>query len=125
MYPVAMLGVLCAGGIWSPLLFSLNAFEVSRYFGIVEPKVIFTSEDLLVPIRKACELADIPSSKIYIVSSDPQNIIHADTGKSLIRSSVIPWPRITDLEVLKSTTVFLHFTSGTTGLPKYMTYFHH
>jgi acyl-coenzyme A synthetase/AMP-(fatty) acid ligase len=121
MYPVAMLGVICAGGIWNPTPSNLNSTEASRYFGITCPKLVFCSPDLLKSTRKACENANIPSSKIYVVSSAPHDIFNAETGQSLLSHSLLPWTRITDIETLKSTPIILHFTSGTTGLPKYST----
>jgi acyl-coenzyme A synthetase/AMP-(fatty) acid ligase len=119
MYPVAMLAVICAGGIWNPTPCNLNPTEAGRYFGITCPKLVFCSPDLLQSTREACDKVDIPRSKIYVVSSDPHNISNAETEESLIGHSLLPWTRIMDIEKLNSTPIILHFTSGTTGLPKY------
>ena len=120
MYPVAMLGVIGAGGVWAPTPFNLTSTEASRHFGIVMPKLVFCSEDLLASTRDACDKAGIPRSKIYLITSSPQDITNGETGKSLLGPSLLPWSRVTDLEQLKQIPIFLHFTSGTTGLPKYL-----
>jgi acyl-CoA synthetase (AMP-forming)/AMP-acid ligase II len=119
MYPITMLGIICAGGVYNPTPWNLNSTEAAKHFGITGPKVVFCSEDLLDSTREACDKANIPHSKIYVVTSSPQDIYQADTGKSLIESSLLPWERIRDPDILRGTTITLHFTSGTTGLPKY------
>jgi acyl-CoA synthetase (AMP-forming)/AMP-acid ligase II len=124
MYPIAMIGVICAGGVFNPTPFNLASHEAARYFGITSPKIVFCSEDLLASTKEACEEAAIPPSRIYVVSSFPQNIFHAETGKSLIASSLLPWTRFQDIGMLKEITTLLHFTSGTTGLPKYCSSLH-
>jgi len=119
MYPMAMLGVLCAGGIWSPTPFNLGAAELARHLDITQPKLVFCSEDLRATVREACGMAGIAPSKIYTVASSPRNITNVETGKSLIGTSKLDWQRSTDVDYLKETVFLLHFTSGTTGLPKF------
>lgn len=118
MYPVALFSVVCARGIWAPVPFNLTSAEVAYHFDVVKPKVVFCSTNLLHSAREACEKVNIPASKIYIVSGTSHNIYNAETGKPLAGTSLLPWTRITDIDTLKSTTILLHFTSGTTGCPK-------
>ena len=118
MYPVALFSVVCAGGIWAPVPFNLTSTEVAGHLNLIKPKVVFCSVNLLHSAREACEKINIPASKIYVVSGTSHDIYNAETGKSLVGTSLLPWTRITDIDTLKSTTILLHFTSGTTGLPK-------
>jgi len=54
MYPVAMLGAICACGVWAPTPFNLTPTEAYRHFGIVTPKLVFCSEDLVPATQDAC-----------------------------------------------------------------------
>jgi len=96
MYPVAMLSVICAGGVWAPIPFNLTSTEAARHFGIVSPKLVFCSKDLIPAAREACEKAGLPASKLYVVTSSPHDI--RKPGKVLIGSSLLPWTRTPTLK---------------------------
>jgi acyl-coenzyme A synthetase/AMP-(fatty) acid ligase len=119
MYPVCITASICAGGIYSSTGANLAPNEAAYQFKLVRPKVIFTSESHYEAAQKACEIAGI-SPKIYIVTSQfgHHDIYDADTGVSLARDQGLEWQRITDRSVLSSTTIFILFTSGTSGYPK-------
>jgi acyl-CoA synthetase (AMP-forming)/AMP-acid ligase II len=96
----------------------LTSHDAAQQYKISEPKLLFCSKDLLETTRAAAKEIGISSSKIYIVTSSPQNIVNSETGKSLIGKLSLPWLRITDVDVLKTTTIVMLFSSGTTGPPK-------
>jgi|SRR5579859_7494675 len=118
MYPIAEYATICAGGIIAPIAASLVPRDAAYLFELVQPKVVFCSADLLLSTKEICEKVRIPHSSIYIVSSSPQDIINAVTGQSLIGVQSLQWQRVTDPNVLSSTTAQIIFTSGTSGLPK-------
>jgi 4-coumarate--CoA ligase len=119
MYPIALLGVLCAGGIWSPTPFHSIDAELARHLDITEPKLVFCSENLIATVREASEIAGISPSKIYKVVSPPRDITNLETGKSLLGTSKLNWERSTNVDYLKETVILLRFTSGTTSLQKF------
>ena len=119
MYPVCITAIVCAGGIYSSTGANLSPNEAAYQFKVVRPKVILTSESHKEAAKKACEISGVPS-KICIVNSKlgHHDIYDAETGVSLICDTRLQWQNITDQSVLSSTTVFILFTSGTSGYPK-------
>jgi len=120
MFPVAALAIVCAGGVYSAIGANIAPVDASYQLKLVRPKAIITSEKQYEATRKLCELSGMPLSKVYVMNSQNghHDIYNAETQRSLIATKPLEWERITDRSILKSRTVCILFTSGTSGYPK-------
>jgi len=121
MFPVAVLMIICAGGVYSAIGANVAPNDASYQVKLVRPKAVITLEKQYEAAKKMCQLSGVQSSKIYILNSERShhNIYNAEAGISLIRDRRLEWERIGDRSILTSRTVCILFTSGTSGHPKY------
>ncbi|XP_072930595.1 uncharacterized protein [Epargyreus clarus] len=115
-YPVTVLGVQAAGGVVSTLNPVYTAHELQRQLQISNPKAIFVINETAGVVKEALKLI---KRNIPIIAINLNNELPADT----IRYTELVDTNI-DLSVLKEVrydvneVAFLHYSSGTTGLPK-------
>lgn len=115
MYPVSILSIVCAGGVYAATGSHYAPNDAAYQFKLVRPKVILCSEAMYEATKVVCQLSGIESSKIYVFRS--HDICNAETGVSLIHKLSLHWNATVD----PNTTAFILFTSGTSGFPKLAT----
>src|SRR5438045_5700795 len=120
MYPVSILSIICAGGIYSAAAAILAPSEAKHQFTLLKPKVVFCTKSTYDSVKSICAMAGIASRKIYVIRSEVghHDIYNPESGVSLVHRSPLQWQ--TDVSPAGlNTTIFIPFTSGTSGYPKY------
>lgn len=118
-YPIVVLGIIGAGGIFTGTNPSYTSFELKHHvksskacFIVSEPEIVGTISDVARELR-------IPKSHILILDTANQPLpIGFASWKTLLNHGEQEWVRFDNLETSKNTTAMLLFSSGTTGLPK-------
>ncbi|RSL86516.1 hypothetical protein CEP51_002752 [Fusarium floridanum] len=121
LLPAAFYGTIAAGGIYSAASNSLTSAELQRQIENGRAILLISSPDCREVAERAARQAGLPSDRILILDSiKGKRSLSSSTGENLLSLSAVelPWENITDPEVLKSRTICLVYSSGTTGKPK-------
>lgn len=119
MYPMVVLGIMGAGGIYTGSNPGYTNLELAHHIRTSESKFIITEPEMLEPVLSATKECNIPKSNILIFNvlgqAVPEGFKSWDT---LLKQGEQDWVRFDDLETAKHTEAARLFSSGTTGLPK-------
>lgn len=121
-YPVAMLGVLRAGGIVSGASPAYNVEEMTYALKIGKAKFLFVAPDSLDVATAAAKTVGIPQERIILLEGavngyETMSDLIA-VGKSYHEIYQISQYRIPTGKTNRDICGFLSFSSGTTGFPK-------
>jgi 4-coumarate--CoA ligase len=118
MYPMLVLGLVGAGGIFSGSNPAYTPFEIEHHVKTAQVKFVVTEPELLEPILKGSKGLVDPKN-IFIFNVRGQAV--PDGFRSwqwLLRHGEQDWIRFTGEEKCRKTSVARLTTSGTTGPPK-------
>ena len=124
LLPTVFLATIGAGGVYSAASSALTVAELTRQIQTSGSKLVITTEDLQETAVEAARSCSIPPERILILHRmDAQKRALTSVANPIRNylqqgSNELPRERITDLELLKSRTAALIFSSGTTGPPK-------
>lgn len=119
MYPLTVLGIIGAGGIFTGTNPSYTTMELSHHIRTSESKFIITEPEMLEPVLAAAKDCKIPKSNILIFDVMGQTIPEGfKSWETLFEQGEQDWVRFDNLETAKHTEAARLFSSGTTGLPK-------
>lgn len=118
-YPILVQGIVGAGGCFVGTNPSYTPFELHHALKVSKSKFIIAEPDLLAAIKQPAKELGIPNQRIFLFSDQASQPVGRHlTRRSLLDHGEEDWVRFDDLETAKTTTAFLMFSSGTTGLPK-------
>ncbi len=108
---ISFLGVATAGGVVFPMDYNLTDAEIQYVLNLTHPSSLIVAADFLPLLSRL----QIPCSdeKIIVIGRRPKKQYHV--WEEIISQNTSAAP---DVEVKGSDTVYLNFTSGTTGVPK-------
>lgn len=115
LYPVAVYGIICAGGIFTGANPGYTATELKHQVTHSGAKYLLVDAQLLPIVLEACKLCDFSTDRIITYTPVKGYRSLASLTES---NREVEWERITDAKELKERTVILLYSSGTTGLPK-------
>ena len=122
LLPAIFLATVGAGGIYSSASPTLTVPELTRQIQSSSSRLIIASKDLQATVTEAARICGVPSERVLI--------LHPMGGRRMLASlaspahnhldeiNELPWETITDAETLRTRTIGLLFSSGTTGPPK-------
>ncbi|KFZ19842.1 hypothetical protein V501_00459 [Pseudogymnoascus sp. VKM F-4519 (FW-2642)] len=118
-FPIAFLGTLCAGGIFTGVNPASTVGEIAYQMRLSEAKIIITDAKRLPSVLKAANDVGLPSTAIYLFDhgKDPIAQQHNMTFVDLTKHGELDWHDIYKDDAPNRTAV-LNFSSGTTGMPK-------
>ncbi|CAL8581736.1 hypothetical protein XPA_007422 [Xanthoria parietina] len=121
-YPVAMLGVLRAGGVMSGASPAYNIEEMTYALQTANAKFLITVPSSMDVAVAAARKAGIPKERIFLLEGDVDGHTTMkqllDIGKSFGREDQVSSFKIPKGKQNKDVCGLLSFSSGTTGLPK-------
>ncbi|KAK6435827.1 hypothetical protein LTR95_007982 [Oleoguttula sp. CCFEE 5521] len=118
-YPIFLLGVVAAGGIFSGTNPAYTPYELSHALKISKARFVLVQPDLIDGVLKASREVGLPEKNIVIFNPHgEQSLSGFSQWSDLLQHGEQDWVRFDDLETTKNTTAAMLFTSGTTGLPK-------
>lgn len=100
-----------------------TAFEIQHALKLSNAKLIIAEEELVDTLIKAGREVGISSSQVLLFADQDKSPLRS--WRSLLEHGEQDWVSFDDEEISKSTTAFLMFSSGTTGLPKAAQVTHH
>lgn len=115
LYPCAIYGVICAGGIFTGANPTYTSAELVHQLTHSGAKYLLVDAQLVPVAREACRKCGFDERNVLTVTPVKgfRSLASLTTsGKEL------SWERITDRKVLESRTCIILYSSGTTGLPK-------
>ena len=120
MYPIVVLGVIAAGGVWTGSNSSYTTAELAHHIKQSSARFVIAEPDRFSSIRAAGDLCGIPEKNYWIFDNLPDQRVPQGyrSWRQLLWRGQTDWVRITDLETAQNTTALRLFSSGTTGLPK-------
>ena len=119
MYPLLVLGIIGAGGIFAGTNPSYTPYELAHGMKISETQFVITEPEMLDPILAAAEKCYAPKTNILIFDVLGQSLPKGfKSWETLLGYGEEDWVRFNELETAKSTEAARLFSSGTTGLPK-------
>jgi len=125
-FPVVLMGVIMAGGIFSSANPTFTARELAYQLENSGARFILTMESLLDMAQKATDMVGLDQLSIFIFDDEILNGIPKDKGgfrhwQCLIANpeagSRFKWRECSEIEETNET-IALNYSSGTTGLPK-------
>ncbi|KAL9107835.1 MAG: hypothetical protein Q9227_007350 [Pyrenula ochraceoflavens] len=118
-YTPVVLGILAAGGIFAGTNPGYTPYELTHVLKIAEVKFVLTEPEILGPLLKAGETAQISRHNIWIFDTLDQSIPKGfRSWRELLQHGEEDWVRFDDYQTASTTTAALFTSSGTTGLPK-------
>ncbi|KAL4805002.1 hypothetical protein BDV18DRAFT_141723 [Aspergillus unguis] len=128
-YPVAMLGVVRAGGVISGASPAYNIEEMTYALKTANAKFLMTvpsSMDVAIPAAKN---AGIPSERIFLLEGQKGEYVSVQElvrkGRGLGPARQVQPYQLPEGKTNRDVCGFLSFSSGTTGLPKAVMIAHH
>ena len=119
MYPMLMLGIIGAGGIFAGTNPSSTPFELGHQMRVSETKFVITEPEMLEAVLVAAKECNIPQSNVLILNVLGQAIPQGfESWETLLDQGETDWVRFDNIETAKVTEAARLFSSGTTGLPK-------
>ena len=126
MYPMLVLGIIGAGGIFTGTNPSYTPLELTHHFKTSGTRYIITEPEMLESTLKAAKECNIPRSNILIFNVLGQPIPNDfRSWETLLECGEADWIRFDDLDTARRTEAARLFSSGTTGLPKAAMLSHH
>jgi 4-coumarate--CoA ligase len=121
-YPVAMLGVLRAGGVVSGASPAYNVEEMTYALKTADAKFIMTMPNSMEVAAAAAKNAGIPKERVFLLEGDMEGFTTMQQllsiGRGYLEENQIPQFQIPSGKQNKNVCGYLSFSSGTTGLPK-------
>lgn len=121
-YPVAMQGVIRAGGKVSGASPAYNVEEMTYALKVAQGKFLFTMPGCIEVGAKAAEAAGIPQKHVFLLEGTMSGYTTMkdliEMGKGYGEEGQIPAYKIPSGKKNKDICGFMSFSSGTTGLPK-------
>ena len=121
-YPVAMLGVLRAGGKVSGASPAYNVEEMAYALNVGDAKFLFTVPGSSEVALAAAKAAGIPRERVFMLEGNMEGFTNMSDllkiGQSYGETNQFPQYRLPLGKTNKDVCGFLSFSSGTTGLPK-------
>ncbi|KAH8660220.1 hypothetical protein BX600DRAFT_482197 [Xylariales sp. PMI_506] len=119
-YPVILLGIIGAGGIFTGANPGYTVAELVHQLKVSGASCIFTDQNRLKLTLQAARLIGIPASSVIMINSRDQYKEESEVQQmeSLMNHGIYQWERITDGDILSQRTAVLNFSSGTTGPSK-------
>uniref|UniRef100_A0A093XTW5 Putative acyl-coenzyme A synthetase n=1 Tax=Talaromyces marneffei PM1 TaxID=1077442 RepID=A0A093XTW5_TALMA len=122
-YPVLLLGVIAAGGIFAGTNPGYKHIELTHHIKISKAKFLISGPEPLSESLAAADAIGLPRERTWVFDtfeedfSAPKDV---RSWKTLLQpgESSGDWYRFDDLETSRETTAAIQFSSGTTGLPK-------
>ncbi|KAI9022836.1 hypothetical protein CLU79DRAFT_702116 [Phycomyces nitens] len=116
-YPVAMHGIVAAGGIACPVEHSLPTDLLVKDLQVVRPKLLIAHKHTLNKCLEAAKIIGLPKSHILLFG--PRKLRGVMPYKQILYSYGVTRPpvKLTEQEILTKP-AFLYFTSGTSGVKK-------
>ncbi|KZT41665.1 AMP-binding enzyme [Sistotremastrum suecicum HHB10207 ss-3] len=115
LYPAVVFGTLCASAIFTGADPSHTEFELSRQLQSSGAKVIFASATTLSVVSTCAARLSISTVHIFLIDGARDGFRGVE---DLLNFEGQNWPRLTTFQEVSSTTAFLTYSSGTSGLPK-------
>lgn len=115
LYPMAVYGIICAGGIFTGANPGYTASELKHQLGHSGAKYLLVDPQLLPVALETCKLANFSTKNVLTFTPAEGYTSLADLAKY---NKELEWERVTEPKVLKEKTVIILYSSGTTGLPK-------
>ena len=119
MYPILILGIIGAGGIFTGTNPSYTSYEIAHHMRTSKTKFVISEPELLESVLSASNNCNIAKSNILILDlvgqAVPESFLSWET---LLSHGEQDWVRFHNLEIAKTTEAVRPFSSGTTGLPK-------
>ncbi|KFY53401.1 hypothetical protein V496_07663 [Pseudogymnoascus sp. VKM F-4515 (FW-2607)] len=119
LFPLAFLGTLCAGGIFTGVNPASTVGEIAYQLRLSEARVIITDPKRLPSVLKAAIEVGLPSTAIYLFDHGQESIAQQTrtTFADLTKHGELDWHDVYGYDAANRTAV-LNFSSGTTGMPK-------
>jgi 4-coumarate--CoA ligase len=118
----ALYGTIAAGGIYSSASSSFTAKELTRQIKQGDAILLITSPDCAAVAKQAAIAASLPLDRLVILdSNNGRRSLLNHAGVDLLSNSpqlLLDWEVVTNSEVLRTRTICLLYSSGTTGEPK-------
>lgn len=115
-YPVLVQAIVGVGAVFVGTNPGYTDFELQHALKVSQAKLIIAEEDLMDALLKSAREVGISSSQVLLFANENQTPLRS--WRSLLEHGEEDWVSFDDEEVSKTTTAFLMFSSGTTGLPK-------
>lgn len=119
-YPILVLGIIGAGGVFTGTNPSYTPHELKHAIQASKAQLVITEPELLQSIGTAAKESSMSPSKILIFDAANSQAIPSgfQSWRTLLKHGSQDWTSFDSLEISQNTTAMLLFSSGTTGLPK-------
>ncbi len=121
LVPALFYSAIAADGIFSASNPGSTPKELATQLTQVSVKLLFCTEDTKATALAAAKLCNLPLSRVLCLPADTRTfqLIAQDTNRPITLSPTPHhWRRLTDHATLKTNTICILFSSGTTGPPK-------
>ncbi|PHH82205.1 hypothetical protein CDD82_6692 [Ophiocordyceps australis] len=117
--PCLFYGIIAARGIYSAASPAGVPTDVARQITDGPAKVVVCSRDVEPMVLAAAKLAHVPDQNVLVFESYPRVQLRSVDGSAVCAfDASLPWHPITDAHQLRTRTIAILYSSGTTGLPK-------